>query len=256
MPGQRLQYGPDYIVPTPFDPRLIWAVPSAVAKAAMDSGVARKPLTRLRPIRRASRAGSIRRRQACSASSTRCAPIRKRVVFAEGEEEKTIRAALSFREDGYGTPVLIGRDERIREHACARWASSAAGDLEIHNARLSRANKAYTDFLYGRLQRRGALRRDCQRMVNQDRNVFAACMVALGDADAMVTGATRNYFTAFEEVMRVLGPSDDSNVFGYVLLLSRGRSVFVADTTAHVAARCADAARRHRHPVGARARAR
>ncbi len=231
--GQRLQYGPDYIVPTPFDPRLIWAVPSAVAKAAMDSGVARKPLTSLEAYK-----ASLKGRLDPTAASLQRAfdEVRahpKRVVFAEGEEEKTLRAALSFREDGYGTPVLIGREERIRE-TLKQIGLSAVGDLEIHNARLSRANKAYTDFLYGRLQRRGALRRDCQRMVNQDRNIFAACMVALGDADAMVTGATRNYFTAFEEVMRVLGPSDDSNVFGYVLLLSRGRSVFVADTTAHV----------------------
>jgi malate dehydrogenase (oxaloacetate-decarboxylating)(NADP+) len=127
----------------------------------------------------------------------------------------------------------------------------------MHNARLSRANKTYTNFLYARLQRRGALYRDCQRMVNQDRNIFAACMVACGDADAMVTGATRTYFTAFEEVMRVLGPKDDSRVFGYALLLSRGRSVLVADTTAHArpeAAQLADiairSARRARQMMG------
>jgi len=231
--GLRLQYGPDYIVPTPFDPRLIWAVPSAVAKAAMDSGVARKPLASLEIYKAGLRgrldptAASLQR----AFDQVRANP--KRVVFAEGEEEKTIRAALAFRDDGYGTPVLIGREERIRE-TTRRIGLSAAGTLEMHNARLSRANRAYTDFLYGRLQRRGALHRDCQRMVNQDRNIFAACMVACGDADAMVTGATRSYFTAFEEVMRVLGPADDSKVFGYALLLSRGRSVFLADTTAHV----------------------
>jgi malate dehydrogenase (oxaloacetate-decarboxylating)(NADP+) len=230
--GRRLQYGPDYIVPTPFDPRLIWAVPSAVAKAAMDSGVARKPV----PSMEAYKASLKGRLDPAAAGlqrvldQVRAAP--KRVVFAEGEEEKTIRAALSFRDNGYGTPVLIGRDERIRE-TMRRMGLSVSGDLEMHNARLSRANKTYTDFLYARLQRRGALYRDCQRMVNQDRNIFGACMVACGDADALVTGVTRNYFTAFEEVMRVLGPKDDSRVFGYALLLSRGRSVLVADTTAH-----------------------
>jgi malate dehydrogenase (oxaloacetate-decarboxylating)(NADP+) len=230
--GQRLRYGPDYIVPTPFDPRLIWAVPSAVAKAAMDSGVARRPIANMEAYKT-----SLRSRLDPTAASlerafdqVRATP--KRVVFAEGEEEKTIRAALSFRDSGYGTPVLIGREERIHETMRA-MGHSAPTDLEIHNARLSRANKTYTDFLYKRLQRRGALRRDCQRMVNQDRNIFAACMVACGDGDAMITGATRNYFTAFEEVMRVLGPADDRKVFGYALLLSRGRSVFIADTTAH-----------------------
>jgi malate dehydrogenase (oxaloacetate-decarboxylating)(NADP+) len=254
--GRRLQYGPDYIVPTPFDPRLIWAVPSAVAKAAMDSGVARRPIASMESYK-----ASLRTRLDPTAASLQRAfdQVRahpKRVVFAEGEEEKTIRAALSFRDNGYGTPVLIGREERIRE-TMRRMGLAAAGDLEMHNARLSRANKTYTDFLYARLQRRGALYRDCQRMVNQDRNIFAACMVACGDADALVTGATRTYFTAFEEVMRVLGPKDDSRVFGYALLLSRGRSVLVADTTAHArpeAAQLADiairSARRARQMMG------
>ncbi|HYM01721.1 MAG TPA: phosphate acyltransferase, partial [Stellaceae bacterium] len=230
--GQRLQYGPDYIVPTPFDPRLIWAVPSAVAQAAMDSGVARKPVLSIDAYRASLKgrldptAASLQR----AFDAVRASP--KRVVFAEGEEAKTIRAALAFRDDGYGTPVLIGREERIRETMRGMGFKPPA-DLEIHNARLSRANRTYTEFLYRRLQREGALFRDCQRMVNQDRNIFAACMVACGDTDAMVTGATRNYFTAFDEVMRVLGPRDNGRVFGYALLLSRGRSVFIADTTAH-----------------------
>jgi malate dehydrogenase (oxaloacetate-decarboxylating)(NADP+) len=230
--GQRLQYGPDYIVPTPFDPRLIWAVPAAVAKAAMESGVARKPIADMAAYR-----SSLKGRLDPTAASlqrifdeVRAHP--KRVAFAEGEEEKTIRAALSFHENGYGTPVLIGREERIRE-TMRRMGLNSAGEIEIHNARLSRANAAYTDFLYRRLQRQGALHRDCQRMVNQDRNIFAACMVACGDADALVTGATRNYFTAYEDVSSVIGARTGCRIFGGALLLSRGRSVFIADTTAH-----------------------
>ncbi|HJT07826.1 MAG TPA: phosphate acyltransferase, partial [Stellaceae bacterium] len=129
-------------------------------------------------------------------------------------------------------PVLIGREERIRETIRA-MGLAAAGDLEIHNARLSHANKTYTDFLYGRLQRKGALYRDCQRMVNQDRNTFAACMVACGDADALVTGVTRNYFSAVEEVTRVIPAKPGHRICGFALLLSRGRSVFIADTTEH-----------------------
>jgi malate dehydrogenase (oxaloacetate-decarboxylating)(NADP+) len=230
--GQRLQYGPDYIVPTPFDPRLIWAVPSAVAKAAMDSGVARKPMRNLDAYR-----ASLRGRLDPTAASLERAldAVRtnpKRVVFAEGEEEKTIRAALSFRDHGYGTPVLIGREERIRERMHT-MGLKALSELEVHNARLSQNNRTYADFLYRRLQREGALFRDCQRMVNQDRNIFAACMVACGDADALVTGATRNYFTAFDEVTRVIGPKPGHRVCGYALLLARGRSVFIADTTEH-----------------------
>jgi malate dehydrogenase (oxaloacetate-decarboxylating)(NADP+) len=230
--GQRLRYGPDYIVPTPFDPRLIFTVPPAVAKAAMDSGVARRPFADMNLYR-----NSLKSRLDPTAASlqrifdqVRANP--RRVVFAEGEEEKTIRASLSFRENGYGTPVLIARHERIRT-TLHEMGLDARAELEIHNPRLSHKTEIYSQFLYHRLQRSGALYRDCQRMVNQDRNVFAACMVACGDADAMVTGETRNYFTAFDEVVRVIGPRADNRIFGFVLLISRGRSILMADTTAH-----------------------
>ena len=229
--GQRLRYGPDYIVPSPFDPRLIWSVPPAVAKAAMDSGVARRPFADLIGYR-----NSLKGRLDPTAASlqrifeqVRANP--RRVVFAEGEEEKTIRAALAFRDNGYGTPVMIARHERIST-TLRDMGLGDTTELEIHNPRLSPSSKSYTDFLYARLQREGALHRDCQRMVNQDRNVFAACMVACGDADAMVTGETRNYFTAYEEVVRVLGPKEGSRIFGFAILVSRGRSIFIADTTA------------------------
>jgi len=230
--GRRLQYGPDYIVPTPFDPRLIWAVPSAVAKAAMASGVARRPIKDMEGYR-----ASLRGRLDPTAATlqrifdeVRAHP--KRVVFAEGEEESVIRAALAFRAHGYGTPVLIGREDRIRETMKASGLQ-APNDLEMHNARLSKQNRSYAQYLYKRLQRQGMLERDCQRIVNQDRNVFAACMVACGDADALVTGATRNYFDAFDQVKRVLGPKPGQRVFGLAMLISRGKVVFIADTTAH-----------------------
>ena len=204
--GQRLRYGPDYIVPTPFDPRLIWAVPSAVAKAAMDSGVARKPIAdiaayRNRPQGPARSGGGEPR----SASSRRCAPIPSASSSPRARRRRRSAPRSLSASSGYGTPVLIGREERIRETMRSMGLGQAARELEIHNARLSQANQAYTDFLYARWQRHGALYRDCQRMVNQDRNVFAACMVACGDADALVTGTTRNYFTAFEQVARVIG---------------------------------------------------
>ncbi|MBO0736866.1 MAG: NADP-dependent malic enzyme [Alphaproteobacteria bacterium] len=230
--GERLLYGPDYIIPAPFDPRLIWAVPAAVAKAAIDSGVARKPIPDMEAYKRA-----LRGRLDPTAASleliferVRAAP--KRVVFAEGEEEKTIRAALLFAESGYGAPVLVGREDRIKSTMSAMGLNSPGG-LEIHNARLSQHNRRYTDFLYARQQRKGMLYRDCQRLVNQDRNVFAACMVACGDADALVTGVTRNSFDALDEISRVIAVAPGSVLFGLTVLLARERTVLLADTLVH-----------------------
>jgi malate dehydrogenase (oxaloacetate-decarboxylating)(NADP+) len=227
--GERLTYGPDYIIPAPFDPRLISAVPAAVARAAMESGVARKPIPDMASYERALRA----RLDPTAAGldqifeSVRNNP--KRVVFAEGEEEKTIRAALLFATSGYGTPILVGREERIRQTMEAMGLSSTA-PLEIHNARLSHHNKRYTDLIYARQQRGGMLYRDCQRQVNQDRNVFAACMVACGDADAMITGVTRNSFDVLDEVKRVIEVDDGAVMCGVTIVLARERTVLLADT--------------------------
>ncbi|SMH55664.1 NADP-dependent malic enzyme [Azospirillum agricola] len=230
--GRRLRYGADYIIPVPFDPRLIVTVPAAVAQAAMESGVARKPIVDISGYRH-----SLRTRLDPTADSlelilekVRANP--RRVVFAEGEEERTIRAAMAFRSGGYGTPVLIGREEVIKEQLVAMGQPNV--QFEIHNARLSDANRRYSDHLYRRLQRKGALLRDCQRMVNQDRNVFAACMVAQGDAHAMVTGLTRSFGVAFEEIRRVIDPKANEPVFGLHVFVTRNRTVFIADTTVHV----------------------
>ncbi len=230
--GRRLRYGPDYIIPVPFDPRLIVTVPAAVAQAAMESGVARKPILDLTSYKH-----SLRTRLDPTADSlelilekVRTNP--RRVVFAEGEEERTIRAAMAFRAHGYGIPVLIGREEVIKEQLAAMGQPHI--QFEIHNARLSDANRRYADHLYRRLQRKGALLRDCQRMVNQDRNVFAACMVAQGDAHAMVTGLTRSFGVAYEEIRRVIDPKASEPVFGLHLFITRSRTVFIADTTVHV----------------------
>jgi malate dehydrogenase (oxaloacetate-decarboxylating)(NADP+) len=228
----RLQYGPNYIIPVPFDPRLIREVPAAVARAAMDSGVAGKPIedfevykaelsARLDPT-----AGSLQ----MIFDQVKANP--KRIVFAEGEDERVIRAALHYRDAGYGTPVLVGRENEVRE-ALARLAITDTTGLEIHNARLSTNNERYTDFLYQRLQRRGLLHRDCQRLVNQDRNIFAACMVAQGDVDGMVTGLTRSFNVCYDDVRRVLDPRQGRRVFGVAIVLARGRTVFVADTSVH-----------------------
>jgi len=251
--GKRLQFGPEYIIPNAFDPRLISRLPPAVAKAAIDSGVARQPLSDLRKYARelSGRLDPTANALDAIMESVRAKP--RRVAFAEGEEEKIVRAAVAFRNAGYGTPVLIGREERVRATMATLGLGEARG-IEIHNARLSRDNRKYADFLYARNQRRGFLVRDCLRLVNQDRNVFAACMVATGDADAMVTGLTRSTADCLEYIRYVIDTAPGSVSFGLTLMIGeRGRTIFVADTLMHfrpTAAEMADIA------IGAAAAAR
>jgi len=227
--GARPKFGPDYIIPVPFDPRLISHVPPAVAQAAMDTGVARKPIEDMKAYAQQLRS----RRDPVAGVLThvfeRLRRMPKRVVFAEGEEEQVIRAAASFVQQGLGTALLVGREDRVK--ATAKEAGiEITGGIDIINARLSRRNAQYAAYLYERLQRKGFLQRDCQRLVNQDRNHFAACMVALGDADAMVSGVTRNFSVVLEDVRRCIDPKPGHRVMGVSLVLARGRTVLVADT--------------------------
>src|SRR5258705_857529 len=227
--GTRPKYGPDYIIPVPFDPRLISTIPPAVAKAAMDTGVARKPIADMDAYRQQLRT---RRDPVAGVLQRVYERLRRRpqrVVFAEGEEEQVIRAAASFVQQGLGTALLVGREDRVRETA-ATLGIELGGGIEIINAALSQRNDAYANYLYERLQRKGFLQRECHRLVNPDRNHFAACMVALGDADAMVTGVTRNFSVALEDVRRVIDPKPGHRVIGVSLVLARGRTVLVADT--------------------------
>ena len=230
--GSRLTFGKEYLIPVPFDPRLISRIPVAVAKAAMASGVARhhiadldayaaQLLARLDPI-----AGTLQTVYA----HVRANP--KRVVFAEGEEDRMIRAANAFAASGLGTAILIGRESVIEDtlHASGIELSE---NVEITNARISDRNVDYANLLYQRLQRDGFLLRDCQRMANQDRNVFGAAMVSAGDADAMVTGLTRNFSVALDNVRRALDVSPGHTAIGVSMALVRGRTVFIADTSIH-----------------------
>src|SRR5712672_259925 len=190
--GTRPKFGPDYIIPVPFDPRLISSIPPAVAQAAMDTGVARKPIVDMDGYRRQL---STRRDPVANILERVFERLRRqprRVVFAEGEEEQVIRAAASFVHQGLGTALLCGRERRVRDTA-ETLGVELGGGIEIINAAMTSRNAVYAAYLYERLQRKGFLQRDCQRLVNQDRNHFAACMVSLNDADAMVTGVTRNF---------------------------------------------------------------
>jgi malate dehydrogenase (oxaloacetate-decarboxylating)(NADP+) len=228
--GRRLRYGPEYIIPVPFDPRLIAAIPPAVAQAAMDSGVARKPIIDMEAYKKELLARLDPTAASLQIIAEKVKAHPSRVVFAEGEEEKSIRAALAFKNSGYGTPVLIGREDRIRE-TMARMQLPGFEQLEIVNARVSDRREHYTEVLYKRLQRQGLLLRDVQRLVNQERNIWGALMVAEGDADAMVTGLTRNYWQAFDEIKRVVDPNPGERLIGLNIMLARGRTVFIADTT-------------------------
>jgi malate dehydrogenase (oxaloacetate-decarboxylating)(NADP+) len=227
--GARPKYGPEYIIPVPFDPRLISDIPPAVAKAAMDSNVARKPITDMEGYRQQLRSRLDPIAGVLTNVYERLRRRPRRVVFAEGEEEQVIRAAAAFVHQGLGTALLCGRERRVRDTAQALGVELGGG-IEIINAALSSRNAAYAAYLYERLQRRGFLQRDCQRLVNQDRNHFAACMVALGDADAMVTGVTRNFSVALEDVRRCIDDKPGHRVMGVSLVLARGRTVLVADT--------------------------
>jgi malate dehydrogenase (oxaloacetate-decarboxylating)(NADP+) len=230
--GRHVKYGPDYIIPAPFDPRLITHVPPAVAKAAMESGVARKPIAdmdayvaqlsgRLDPV-----AGWLQ------SIFDRVKNELKRIVFAEGEQPQVARAANAFLNAGLGKPILIGREEPIRE------AFQVAGieinsSFERHDTSLSVRLEEYAEHLYQRLQRQGYLLSDCLRLVKNDRNVFAACMLSMGHADGIVTGVTRNWYTAYEDVRRVLDAKPGQRPIGVSIMLSRGRTVLIADSSVH-----------------------
>jgi malate dehydrogenase (oxaloacetate-decarboxylating)(NADP+) len=229
--GTQLKFGPQYIIPTPFDPRLISYIPPFVAQAAMDTGVARKPIEDMDTYR-----ASLAQRLDPTAAflqklqgAVLKAP-KKRIVFAEGEEPTVIRAAHAFEAAGLGHAVLVGREELVKENMITAGLDPNETKLEIINARLSHWNPEFVDFLYERLSRQGYLKRDVQRLINQDRNSFAASMVALGHADGMVTGVTRSYDQVLEEVLRVIDPAPGGRVMGMSVVLAKGHTLFIADT--------------------------
>ncbi|MGI9402179.1 MAG: NADP-dependent malic enzyme [Rhizobiaceae bacterium] len=228
--GNRLKFGPKYIIPVPFDPRLISNIPPAVARAAAESGVARRPIIDMEAY---GQQLSARRDPIASTLQRIYGRVRrsqKRIVFAEGEEEQVMRAAIAYVNQGLGTAILVGRDEQLEETANRAGIDLNRANIEIVNARLSDRGRHYSDFLYSRLQREGYLFRDCQRMVNTDRNIFSACMVALGDADGMVSGITRNYSTVLDDVRKVIDQKQNHQLIGATVAICRGRNLIVADT--------------------------
>ncbi|MCE2843024.1 MAG: NADP-dependent malic enzyme, partial [Novosphingobium sp.] len=194
--GQKYQFGPDYIIPAPFDPRLMEMVSSAVAKAAMDTGVAQKPIEDFDAYRHSLKARLNPTTSVLTQVYEQVKANPKRVIFAEAEDEVVLRAAIQYRDFGYGEPVLVGRTEQVKAKLIELGVEDP-DSYQIENSAVSEHVPAMVEALYAKLQRRGFLERDVRRMVNQDRNVFASLLLKLGVGDAMVTGKTRTFATVF-----------------------------------------------------------
>ena len=254
--GVSHQFGNDYIIPAPFDPRLMERVPSAVAKAAMDSGVAQKPIEDFALYRHSLKARLNPTTSVLTQVYADAQAAPKRVVFAEAEEDVVLRAAIQFKDFGYGIPVLVGRTQAIRDKLVELGVDDPDG-YEIQNSAVSDHVPGMVDYLYERLQRRGYTERDVRRMVNQERNVFASLLVAKDHADAMISGLTRPFAQTMREVRHVLDPKPGAVPFGIHLMIGKNYTVFLADTTinerpsaeelAHIARQTAGVARRLGH---------
>ncbi|MBJ7502271.1 MAG: NADP-dependent malic enzyme [Sphingopyxis sp.] len=253
--GRASSFGPEYIIPSPFDPRLMEIVPAAVAEAAMKTGVAQRPIENLDDYRTQLRARLNPTTSVLTLAYEAARNNPKRVVFAEGEEEVVLRAAIQFRDGGYGIPVLVGR-EGLHDKLRAMGVADAES-FEVHNSVNSPHVPQMVDMLYERLQRRGYLRRDVERMVNRDRNIFGSLLLKMGLGDAMITGTTRTYSQTMREIRRVIDHAEGKTPFGIHILVDQHHTIFMADTTvnerptaemlADIAERTAQVARRMGH---------
>jgi malate dehydrogenase (oxaloacetate-decarboxylating)(NADP+) len=231
MGGDRPKYGKDYIIPSTFDPRLISVIPAAVAKAAMDSGVAKKPIKDFEAYR-----DQLKQRLDPSVTimqgiNSHIKKNQKRIVFADGEDENTLKAAIAFKNSKLGTPILIGKKNKIKERI-KEIGYNQNFDIEIVNSEDTTKREKYVNFLFEKLQReKGLLERDCDRLVRNDRVVWASCMVACGDADGAVTGNTRRFGASFDKVTQVIDARPGEIMFGLNMVVAKGKTIFVGDTS-------------------------
>ncbi len=229
--GERPKYGKEYIIPSTFDPRLISVIPVAIAKAAIKSGVARKKIKDFEIYKE-----QLKQRLDPSVTilqgiNSQIKKTQKKVVFADGEDENTLKAAIAFKNGELGIPILVGKKEKIKERL-KEIGLSENFDIEIINSTDSKKRKRYTNFLFKKLQReQGLLERDCDRMVRNDRVIWGSCMVSCGDADAMITGNTRRYASSLEKIKKVIKPRPGEIMFGLNMMVSKEKTVFIADTT-------------------------
>ena len=233
MGGERPKYGRDYIIPSTFDPRLISVIPVAVAKAAIKSGVARKKIENFDIY-------SEQLKQRLDPSVTIMQGINnqikktnKKVVFADGEDENNLKAAIAFKNSGFGIPIIIAKEEIIKKKL-KEIGYSENFDIKIINSKNKVMREKYVKFLFNKLQRKeGLLERDCDKMIRNDRVIWASCMVECGDADAMVTGNTRRYSSSLKKISKVVDPRPGEIMFGLNMVVNKGKTVFIADTTVH-----------------------
>jgi malate dehydrogenase (oxaloacetate-decarboxylating)(NADP+) len=233
MGGQRPKYGKDYIIPSTFDPRLISVIPAAVAKAAMDSGVARKPIVDFEIYKDELKQRLDPTVTIMQGINNHIKKNQKRIVFADGEDENNLKAAIAFKNSKLGIPILVGKEEKIKEQV-KKIGYNENFDIEIVNSKDSEKRNKYVQYLFKKLQReKGLLERDCDRLVRNDRVVWAASMVACGDADGAVTGNTRRFGASFEKITQVVGARNDEIMFGLNMIVHKGKTIFVADTSVH-----------------------
>ncbi len=231
--GRRLTFGRDYIIPTPFDPRLIYTVPPAVAKAGMDTGAARRPIVDMAGYAARLKARLDPTATILQALYARARREQARIVFAEGDDERVVRAAVAFARAGLGRPLVVGREEEVRGFLAAAGMPEAEDEIDVTNAALVDNLEEMTETLYARLQRKGYDHRDCHRLAARDRHVFAALLVHHGAADGMVTGATRKSAQALRQVGHVFDAEPGCGVVGITAVLLGGRLVLIADTLVH-----------------------
>ena len=231
--GERPTYGPDYIIPAPFDPRLIHRIPPAVAQAAMDTGVARRPIIDMEQYELGLKARLDPTASMLEGLNARARAEQKTVIFAEGQDERVVRAAVAYQRGGMGKAVVIGRDDEVKAILKKAGMADAVSEIEVTNAEKTDHLDDYVATLYAKLQRRGFLERDCYRRVARDRHIFGASMLAAGHADAMVTGVTRKSAVVLDDIGRVFDTRQGQKVVGVSAVLAQGRTVLVADTMVH-----------------------
>ena len=231
--GRKLSFGRDYIIPTPFDPRLIYRIPPAVAKAGMDTGAARRPIVDMEAYE-----VSLKSRMDPTASilrgiHARAKAAQARMIFAEGDDPRVLRAAVQYQRSGLGKALVVGREGDVKEKLEAAGMGDAYRELEIVNAANTRYLDQYKDFLYQRLQRKGMDRHDIHRLAARDRHVFSALMLAHGHGDGLVTGATRKSAHVLELINHVFDANAEKGAAGVTALLRNGKIVLIADTLVH-----------------------
>jgi len=231
--GKTLTFGRDYIIPTPFDPRLIHRIPPAVAKAGMDTGAARRPIIDMDAYELGLKSRMDPTASILRGINARARANQARMIFAEGDDPKVLRAAVMYQRAGLGKALVVGREDDVRAKLEASGMEDAVRELEVVNAANTHHLETYKDFLYGRLQRKGFDRKDIHRLASRDRHVFAALMLAHGHGDGLVTGATRKSAHVLERLNHVFDANAEAGAAGITALLHKGRIVFIADTLVH-----------------------